>query len=598
MFLRLTVVLFFLLLSVVGQAQTLLSVTHGTVANGLMGNSVCPGPDWDGDGVADVIAGAPEDPAHQPSASPVIPSPPLPPVGNGRLVVISGGSGAVLATVMGPFIAGRFGYAVHAPGDLDGDGVGEVAVGAPAGASASHVVVLSGATLQPLYAPLTAFSNLPSCSTGGINNGWLFGHAIASGDLSGDGVPDLCVGAPVTVNSALPVARIQVNSGVDGSFLTSICAFPGGLFWDYGWAVADPADLDADGIPDLIGTSLLQKYVRTISGAGGSVLGNMQVIDVFYGQACARIPDQDGDGVPDVAVSAPGSSVNGVMTGGRVVIHSGANLAILGNLFGTMTGEYLGWSMDARGDFDGDGVNDLALGAPGFWTMPGSYGSVEVYSGATLQLLARMTSPVATNAFGWSVAFVGDLTGDGRDELAVGAPAETANGVSHGGAVYLYSGLELPAAALGGVGLPLTGPESVLLVNGLTGGTSLRVQVGLGRPFSLAMNQPTTTPTPAAFTLFAAVGLPTSSTVYSTAFGDFAITPQLAAPANPLLFHVADSFGIGGAVLPASPAPWAVLVPQGLPHPLLLTFQGIIAHMPGIAPGNLAITNAVILDVR
>ncbi len=600
---RITFLLF--VLTVTGPAQLLLSVAHGSTSNGLLGTSMCPGPDWDGDGVPEVMAGAPEDPSHQPFP-PVVLSPALPFPGNGRVEVLSGLTGAILTTLPGPFLAGRYGFAVHSPGDVDGDGVRDVAISAPArgGGNIGHVEVVSGATLQPLFPALvfpTISSTVPGASCpGSAADDWLFGHALATaGDVTGDGLPDFCASAPSgNMSNFFGPPRIVAFSGANGSVAAAACPVPWGFPWHTGWALADSADVNADGVADLIGTSLALGSVRTFSGVDGSSIGNVFVADSFYGFACARLPDQDGDGVADLAVSAPVSSMNGVMDGGRVVIHSGATLAVIGNLFGQTVGGHFGWSMDARGDFDGDGFKDLAVGVPGWASAAGNTGIVEVYSGATLQLLARLVSPTPTNAFAWSVAFVGDLTGDGRDELAVGAPTESNNGIALAGAVYIFGGLEPPSGAVGEVGLPTTGPESVLTLNGSAGGVSLRVSVGVGQPFSIDMGQPSTLATPAGFTLFAAVGLPSSATVYPTLFGNFSITPQPAAPANLLLFHVADSLGFGTPIVAATPAPWSVAVPAGFPQPLLLTFQGLIEDMPAPFPGNLAITNAVILDVQ
>jgi len=362
--------------------------------------------------------------------------------------------------------------------------------------------------------------------------------------------------------------------------------------------VSEPEDVNGDGVLDIIGTSLGQSRVKIYSGLDGSLLNNVQIADFNYGQACALLPDQDGDGVRDLAVSAPFSSVNGPMFAGRVVIQSGANLAILGNLFGQTTGDVFGDSLDSSGDFDGDGVKDLAVGALASGAGNPGPGYVEVFSGATLQLIGHVTSPVANNGFGGSVAFVGDLTGDGRDELAVGAPGEPNNGMQLAGAVYIISGLAPPPGVAGNVGLFAAFPETVLTLNGSAGGVSLRVPVGLGQPFNIGMGQPSTLATPAGFTLFAEVGLPSAVTVYPTIFGNFSITPQPAAPSNPFLFHIADSLGFGNPIVAATPAPWSVTVPSGLPHPLLVTFQGLIEDMAVPFPGNLAITNTVILDVR
>ncbi len=581
--------------------QTILSVTHGTTANGVLGTAMGRGPDWDGDGVPDVLAGAPEDPTFQDIAPPGTPAAPFP--GNGRVEVISGATGTILFTIPGPFLFGRYGTSFAALGDVNGDGIGDVAVGAPNVYNGDgDVEVLSGATLLPLYSfTLSAFGGLGSpCGGAGLNDDAEFGHAMAAGgDLTGDGIPDLWVGAPFGFwSSNQGPSRVEVHSGADGSIVVGACSIPSAFFFDYGWSVSEPEDVNGDGVLDIIGTSLGQSRVKIYSGVDGSPLGNVQIADNFYGHACTLLPDQDGDGVRDLAVSAPHSAVGGAIHGGRVVIQSGANLSILGNLFGQTTGDVFGYALDASGDFDGDGVKDLAVGAIAVAAGNPGPGYVEVYSGATLQLLAHVDSPVTGNFFGYSLAYVGDLNGDGRDELAVGAPTEPNNGMLLAGAVYLISGLAPPPGVAGNVGLFTAFPETVLTVNGSAGGASLRVPVGLGQPFSIGMGQPSTLATPAGFTLFAAVGLPSSATVYPTLFGNFSIIPQPAAPSNLLLFHVADSLGFGTPIVAATPAPWSVAVPSGLPQPLLLTFQGVIEDMPVPFPGNLAITNAVILDVR
>ncbi len=597
----LTTILLFIAMAGPIASQTILSVTHGTTANGVFGTAMGPGPDWNGDGVPDVLAGAPEDPTFQDIAPPGTPSAPSP--GNGRVEVISGATGAILFTIPGPFLFGRYGTSFAALGDVNGDGQGDFAVGAPNVYNGDgDVEVLSGVTLLPLYSfTLSAFGppNLP-CGGTGLNDDAEFGHAMAAGgDLTGDGIPDLWVGAPFGFwsNNQGP-SRIEVHSGVDGSIVVGACSIPSAFFFDYGWSVAEPEDVNGDGALDIIGTTYGQARVKIYSGVDGSLLNNVQVVDTSYAYACALLPDQDGDGIRDLAVSAPFSSMGGLMNAGRVVIQSGANLAILGNLFGQTTGDVFGYALDASGDFDGDGVKDLAVGATAVASGNPGPGYVEVYSGATLQLLAHVDSPVTGNLFGYSLAFVGDLDGDGRDELAVGAPTEPHNGMMLAGAVYLIGGLEPPPGVGGNVGLFAAFPETILTVNGSAGGASLRVPVGLGQPFSIGMGQPSTLATPAGFSLFAAVGLPSSATVYPTLFGNFSITPQPAAPANPLLFHIADSLGFGNPVIAATPAPWSVAVPSGLPQPLLVTFQGLIEHMPVPFPGNLAITNAVILDVR
>ncbi len=583
-----------------GAAQSILSTTVGTGVDQFLGASVAPIGDLDGDGVPEILVGAPENPNTGEYPSFIFTPPASTAPTFGRVAILSGASGAVMSTIVGPYLGESFGRAVLSPGDLNGDGIPDLVIGAPTAPFDGRVHVISGQASVPLYSPLS-----PALVTGGACVGissmnGLFGQSLAAvGDVNGDGVADFAVGAPSDGFAPWTQPQCQVQSGANGSNLLTVCGATVGLPIGLGFDVVGGMDLNGDGVPDFAATAPAEARVQSFSGADGTQINTKQVFDGFFGFALAWIPDQDGDALDDLAVGAPNSSM-GVPFGGRVIILSSATLAILGNLVGTGTEDQLGIALDSGGDFDGDGIRDLAVGArrAGSPAALGVPGFVEVYSGATLHLLARITSPVAGNGFGWSVAFVGDLNGDGADELAVGAPLHSTTTLPRAGAVYLVSGLTTPACAVGGVGLPSSGPEAVLTLNGSPGPGAHRVPVGIGQPFSIEMAQPSTLSVPAKFSLFGAVGLPSSASAYPSAFGNFCIVPQPAAPSNPLLFHLADGFGFGNPLITTSPAPWAVGVPSGLPFPGFITFQGVVEHIPGIPPGNLAITNAVILDVQ
>ncbi|GLZ77106.1 hypothetical protein Afil01_19130 [Actinorhabdospora filicis] len=152
--------------------------------------------------------------------------------------------------------------------------------------------------------------------------------------------------------------------------------------------------------------------------------------------------DFNGDGYADLAVAAPGESDGAAESGMAEILYGSANgLATMGStsIWSRAAARLtLGWSL-AAGDFDGDGRDDIALGAPGT-----SGGGVEVYSGTPTgpvwkTWLRPVGDPVAGERFGWSLA-TGDIDGDHFDDLAVGAPGDTGDKGWSTGAVLVYKG--------------------------------------------------------------------------------------------------------------------------------------------------------------
>ena len=178
--------------------------------------------------------------------------------------------------------------------------------------------------------------------------------------------------------------------------------------------------------------------------------------DLLLGAAVDVLDDQDGDGRPELLIGAPGYQQSG-QDAGRLSLWFGSDRFALNadRTWIGAPGERFGHAVAAVGDLDGDGREDLAVGAPYADNTGADAGRVYIFLGADPLPGAAdivLDGPQPGGRFGWSIAGLGDFDGDGRDDLAVGAPY-TSNTHLQGGAVYVYLG--------GSGGVPTT-PDLVL----------------------------------------------------------------------------------------------------------------------------------------
>lgn len=301
----------------------------------------------------------------------------------------------------------QFGRSVACIGDLDGDGVPDLAVGAnydDDGGTNRGAVWILFLNADGTVRESTKISSTQGEFVGPLHDDEEFGRAVAPlGDLDGDGTIDLAVGAPTDrtggpKRGAVWILFLRPDGRVSRSL--EIASGRGGfggtlhdLDW-FGFSLANPGDLDGDGVTDLVVGAALDddggensgavwilylrpdgrvKDQRKISRLAGGFTGELESPDLF-GTSVTSLGDVNGDGVTDLAVGAVKDGDGGREKGAVYVLFltpegSVASHQKISDLEGGFPDhelnnlDWFGSSLAPLGDFDGDGVPDLVIGA-------------------------------------------------------------------------------------------------------------------------------------------------------------------------------------------------------------------------------------------
>jgi hypothetical protein len=394
----------------------------GDLASDALGWSVTYVPDVDGDGVVDVLVGAP---GGDPSIK-------------GRAKLYSGATRTLIREFQGDTKGDRFGRIVAELGDVDGDGVRDFAFSAPdrdvpgtprgaifvvsgngtpirtitttvtgnqVGLAMTYVGDVDGDGVRELLYSETSGANATYILTSGRTGATIRTHLGGSkgddasmgraGDVDADGVDDYMVctyGWP---------DNVKVFSGATGGKLFNL-----GL---YAVFVAPAGDVDLDGFADILASDAY-KSIRVVSGATGGVKYALGAPLSFWA-AMSRTGDIDGDGAPDLAA----------IDHGVVHLFSGAT----GIEFAAyaVDPQYSLYSLDATADVDGDGVCDLLAGDPQWSSNFVLHaGTAFLTSGATGVLIGAIDGNYVKSTYGSSSTVVSDRDGDGWRDVAVVVP--------------------------------------------------------------------------------------------------------------------------------------------------------------------------------
>lgn len=501
-------------------------IFRGESVGDWAGWSVAPLGDVNGDGLDDFAIGAKENDLNGDTS--------------GQVYILMGRSEGFLsffnlsgadASFMGESPVDRAGFDVAGVGDVNGDGLNDILIGAPddddAGNNAGQTYLIFGKTSG--WEMRTDLSNADA-SFVGESSGNVSGFALAGvGDVNGDGFDDFIIGAPWNESRGQVYLILGKAEGwqmrtplsqSDASFLGETTGS------DAGWYVSGGGDYNGDGLSDiLIGApkwnqALGRAYLIFGKETGWAMRTNLNQADASFngvetreevGWSLADLGDVDGDGFGDFLLGAPGDQDIGSVADNSHLVYGKASgwakntpvTQAAAKFVGEHPNDDSGWNVGPAGDVNGDGFNDFLIGA--YRSSANGYrsgkaylylGGPDRYSGL-YPLSIPHASFIGQNAgdiAGWSVNLLGDINGDGYDDFSVGSWARE----SGRGWVYVFYGKDfqfLPLPTKTPIPVPTSTPTPTSTGSPTPTYTPTLIPTATATPLPTLSNDPPSPPT-------------------------------------------------------------------------------------------------------